>query len=616
VTRLALQAGLAFAAGIVLVPLVRRAARRLGIVARPSSSRWHQRSTPLLGGVAVAAIVIGGGLTIQPASAIALTLTCATLMAVLGLVDDLKPLKSSTKLVFQIVIASAFVYAGHRLEWTSSLTIDTLLTLAWVVGITNALNLLDNMDGLASGVGVIACVSLLLTGDLQAPGPDAQLLAILLGALAAFLVYNLHPASIFMGDTGSLLTGMILAAASVAQGQGAATSELLSVVAAPVLVLFIPIFDTTLVVVSRLLSGRRPSEGGRDHSSHRMVAMGLSEPGAVSVLWILAAVGGVIGIGVQRLEVEWAGLAAGGFVVAMTIFAAYLVGVRVYDPEPATELRGFTPVVVEFMYKRRVLEVLLDLCLVSVAFYCAHRLRFDQAGFEDVFVEFLRSLPVVIACQIPVLLTLGAYRGMWRYFGLMDAVVIGQSIVLGTLASAAVVVLLNDQLPVPPAVYIIHASLLFIFLAGSRASFLLLTEFFRRRSARLRAVIFEADLSQDMATHRLALQSSEYRVLGFFAESPDDAPSSFGGSPRLGAYGTLLTFVAAGLTDVVIVDAHSVDAGRMEELAEHCSVNGVALVALRYAVEPVDVTPVEAAVTATDRPATSDGSALGRSVPG
>ena len=614
-TTLALQAGVAFAAGLALVPVVRAIALRLGIVARPLENRWHQRPTPLLGGVAIAVIVIGGGLTIQPLSAVALTLFCATLVASLGLVDDLSPLKSSTKLVFQIVIASVFVYAGHRLEWTSSLTIDTLLTLAWIVGITNALNLLDNMDGLASGVGVIACASLLLTGDLNAPGPEAQLLAMLLGALAAFLVYNLHPASIFMGDTGSLLTGMILGAASVAQGQGAATSELLSVVAAPVLVLFIPIFDTTLVVVSRLLSGRRPSEGGRDHSSHRMVAMGLSEPGAVNVLWVLALVGGVIGVGVQRLEVESAGLMAGGFVVAMALFAAYLVGVRVYDREPTSESRGLTPVVVEFMYKRRVLEVLLDLCLVSAAFYCAHRLRFDQAGFESVFGEFLRALPIVIACQIPVLLTLGAYRGMWRYFGLMDAVVIGQSIVLGTLASAAVVVLLNDQLPVPPAVYIIHASLLFIFLNSSRASFLLLTEFFRRRSARLRAVIFEADMSRDMATHRLALQSVDYRVLGFFAESPDDAPSSFGGYPRLGTYGTLLMFVAAGLTDVVIVDAQSVDAGRMEELAEHCSVNGVALVALRYAVEPVDAARAETATAAVERSPAPDSGVLGRSVP-
>lgn len=593
---LAVSAGLAFVAGLVLVPLVRTAARHFGIVARPQASRWHQRSTPLLGGVAIAVIVLLGGITISPLSGVALTLGCAAMMFTLGLVDDLSPLKSSTKLVYQIVVASCLVYAGHRLEWTSSLTIDTMLTLAWIVGITNALNLLDNMDGLASGVGVIACVSLLLTGDLQSPGPEAQLVAMLLGALLAFLVYNLHPASIFMGDSGSLMAGTILAAASVTQGQATATGELLSVVAAPVLVLFIPIFDTTLVVVARLLSGRRPSEGGRDHSSHRMVAMGLSESGAVGVLWLLAAVGGLIGVAVQRIELEWVGLAAGAFVVAMALFAAYLAGVRVYDQQPATELRGLTPVVVEFMYKRRVLEVLLDLLLVSVAFYCAHRLRFDQAGFEVIFAEFLASLPVVIACQIPILLILGAYRGMWRYFGLMDGVVLAQSVVMGTIASGAMVILLNGRLPVSTAVYVIHAALLFIFMTSSRASFVLLTEFFRRRGdGRLRAVIFEADPAHDMVTHRLVLRGADYRVLGFFVDTPDDAPSTFEGYPRLGNYGTLLTFISGGLTDVVIVGAHAVDNAQIEELAEHCNVNGVALVTLRYALEPVDAPRAEPA---------------------
>jgi UDP-GlcNAc:undecaprenyl-phosphate GlcNAc-1-phosphate transferase len=587
VTGLALQAGLAFLAGLILVPAVRSAARRANIVATPLASRWHRHPTPLLGGVAIAAIVIGGGLTIPPSSTVALTLACATLMAGLGLVDDLQPLKSSTKLVFQIVIASVFVYSGHRLEWTSSLTVDTMLTLAWVVGITNALNLLDNMDGLAGGVGVIACVSLLLTADRHAPSPESQLVAILLGALAAFLVYNVHPASIFMGDTGSLFTGMILASASVAQGAVNATSELLSVVAAPVLVLFIPIFDTTLVVVSRLLSGRRPSEGGRDHSSHRMVAMGLSEPGAVGVLWVLAAIGGLIGVGVLRLELEWAGLVVAGFVVAMALFAAYLAGVRVYEHAPAAEVRGLTPMVIEFMHKRRVLEVLLDVALVSVTFYCAHRLRFDQAGFERVFPSFVTSLPVMIAIQISVLLTLGAYRGMWRYFGMMDAVVFGKSIVLGTLAGAATVALLNGTLPVPPAVYVIHAALLVIVMSGSRASFLLMTEFFRRRSAKhLKAVVFETDAS-GMATHRLALHSADYRVLGFFFDA-DRGPTSFEGYPRLGDYNTLLAFVARGLADVVIISAHQLDDDRLDELAAHCGVNGVALVTLRYAMEPID----------------------------
>ncbi len=585
-TDLALRTALSFAAGLVLVPIARHVARRLDIVAHPQATRWNQRATPLLGGVAIAVVVLAGGLTIELSSGVLLTLVGAALMAGLGLIDDLTALKSSTKLVFQIVVAAMFVYAGHRLGWANSQTLDTLLTLVWIVGITNALNLLDNMDGLAAGVGAITCLSLLLTT--HGGGPEAQLLAGLLGALAAFLIYNFHPATVFMGDTGSLVVGFTLAAASLGSTYQPASREVLSVIAAPVMVLAIPIFDTALVVVARLLSGRWPSEGGRDHSSHRLVAMGLSERSAVAVLWALAAVGGLIAVGVQRLQFEWAGLIAVAFAIARGLFAAYPADARVYADDPPAPAQGRTPVVVDFMYKRRVLEVMLDVGLVSVAFYGAHRLRFDEIAFQAAFPFFLQSLPIMIACQILVLLALGAYRGMWRYFGLMDAVVFVQGALLGPLTGAAVIVVLHNGLPVPAAVFVIHAALLIIALTATRASFRLLSEFFRRRSARLRAVLIVDDPGE-VAMHRLALQSGDYRMVALFTEQPS-SPGSVEGTPVVGDYGTLLDFVAAGLTDVVVVGIADVDDARIEELAEHCGVHGVALVTFRYALEPVDVT--------------------------
>jgi UDP-GlcNAc:undecaprenyl-phosphate GlcNAc-1-phosphate transferase len=488
--------------------------------------------------------------------------------------------------VFQIVLASAFVYAGHRLHWTDSLTIDTLLTLVWIVGITNALNLLDNMDGLAAGVGIVACVSLLLTVAADVPTPEAQLLATLLGALAAFLVFNAHPASIFMGDTGSLLTGLVLAAASLVPGNSVGPPELLSVVAAPVMVLFIPIFDTTFVVIARILSGRRPVEGGRDHSSHRLVAMGLSEPAAVAVLWVLAAIGGLIGVGVHLVSSALAGVIAGVFVIAMALFAAYLAGVRVYEDGPSVQSRGLTPVVVDFMYKRRVLEVLLDLSLVCVAYYSAYRLRFDSTQFDAAFPHFLHSLPVVIAGQIPVLLALGAYRGMWRHFGLMDAVVFAKSVALGTLASVAMIAGLNNGLPMPGAVFVIYAALLMLLLTGSRASFRLITEFISRRASGRRVVIYASLQDEQLAVHRLATSGSEpRRVLGFFEDSSEGARTSVEGYPILGDYGDLLDLIAAGRTDDVIACVQNIEEGRLDELVEHCSVHNVALVKFHYALE-------------------------------
>src|SRR6185295_12952023 len=147
------------------------------------------------------------------------------------------------------------------------------------------------------------------------------------------LVYNIHPASIFMGDSGSLLLGFSFAAVTLStKGTTAGRTDLLPIIAAPVLVLLIPIFDTTLVTLSRWFSGRRASQGGRDHSSHRLVAIGLSERRAVALLWLLAAIGGGLGVALDYSKQSWSTLAAAfAFVVGMVIFAAYLAGIRVYD---------------------------------------------------------------------------------------------------------------------------------------------------------------------------------------------------------------------------------------------------------------------------------------------
>src|SRR5204863_1694857 len=144
--------------------------------------------------------------------------------------------------------ASLLLFWGFRLHWSPSLAGDTMLTLFWIVGITNAFNLLDNMDGLCAGTVLIAGAFLLISfGHDPGLAPIAQYLALLLGATAGFLVYNLHPASIFMGDVGSLFLGFNLAALTLMAEPGrAGGSGLLSIVAAPVLLLVIPIFDTAL----------------------------------------------------------------------------------------------------------------------------------------------------------------------------------------------------------------------------------------------------------------------------------------------------------------------------------------------------------------------------------
>jgi UDP-GlcNAc:undecaprenyl-phosphate GlcNAc-1-phosphate transferase len=581
---------LPFFGALVLIPVLKRVATKTGCVARPKEDRWHKKPTPLLGGVAIAVVVIVDGLVASPTEGLRLILAGGAAIALLGLVDDVVRLKSSTKLVAEIVVAAVFVYAGYRLHWTRSLTLDAILTLVWIVGITNALNLLDNMDGLCAGVGVISAMALLLAlnAGSEATLPERELLVAMVGALTAFLVFNRPPASIFMGDTGSLFIGLTLATVAVeTSGSGGASSGLLSIVAAPVLVLLIPIFDTTLVTVLRLLSGRSPAQGGRDHSSHRLVAMGLSEFSAVAVLWTLAAIAGLIGASVRWLGVDWAGMMAATFVLALVIFAVYLARVRVYDD---TEIQpaAMTPVIIDFMHKRRFAEVALDFCLVCVAYYAAYRLRFEAAVFSTFFPTFLRTLPVVIAVQLASLFLVGAYRGMWRYFGLMDAVVFAKGVALGTAVVIIGLRYLDRGEPSSVAAVVIYAALLMLLLMGSRASFRLITEYIRRRVSGARIVIYGADPDEQLVAHELLAQrGGQVRMVGFASDAPDALGGRVRGHAVLGGYDELLEYVAGGLIDQVIVCVRGIEEERLDELAQHCHAHRVALSLFRYSLEPV-----------------------------
>ena len=204
----------ALALSLMLVPIARYVAVRFGFVARPRADRWHRRPVALFGGAAIAVSMFACAVVFHVAREIPVIVLAAGAMFTAGLADDVFSLKPSTKLVVQIALASVLLFFDYRLNWLHS-TFDTVLTLVWIVGLTNAFNLLDNMDGLCAGIAIIVGAALLidlLPGGSAQAFSEARFLAILLGATGGFLVYNVHPASIFMGDSGSLLLGFGLAA--------------------------------------------------------------------------------------------------------------------------------------------------------------------------------------------------------------------------------------------------------------------------------------------------------------------------------------------------------------------------------------------------------------------
>jgi UDP-GlcNAc:undecaprenyl-phosphate GlcNAc-1-phosphate transferase len=578
-----------FALGIslALTPICRLVARRLGYVDEPNKDRWHNRPTALFGGVAIVVSAVVVGLTTHPRIELLELLGCGIVIAIFGFLDDVLSLKASTKLLAQITVASLLVFFGYRLGWTQSMLGDAMLTLFWIVGITNAFNLLDNMDGLCAGTTLVAGTFLLI-GIVSDSGvtPPALYLVAVLGATTGFFVYNVHPASIFMGDTGSLFLGLNVASITLlANPESRGASSLVSVVTAPVLLLLIPIFDTTFVTAMRLLSGRLPSQGGRDHSSHRLVAIGLSEPRAVATLWFLAATGGMISLLLQSREPSGAVIVALGFFLAMIIFGVYLARIRIYDEDEAAVLKSeaITPILVNFMYKQRVAEILLDLCLIPLAYYAAYRLRFDGSDLTANYPFFLRSLPVVIVAQLVSLYLVGGYRGTWRYFGLMDAVVFAKGVLVGTVIAQMVILYAYRFVEYSRAVFVIDAALLMLLLSGTRASFRLVGEFvLRRRVGGRRCVIYGYGSGANLAIIREAFGTHvPLRIIGFVDDDPMQHRTRVEGYSVLGNYGSLLGMIERDEVDCVVLNSHLVDVERLQQLEVACRHHEVDLLRLQ-----------------------------------
>jgi UDP-GlcNAc:undecaprenyl-phosphate GlcNAc-1-phosphate transferase len=253
----------------------------------------------------------------------------SSLLFFVGLIDDILHIKPYQKLIGQFIGVAVIIGFGLVLPWTNSEIFNIAITAFWLIGITNAINLLDNMDGLAAGISAVAAFSLALGFSASGQPVELLLISIFIGALIGFLVYNFNPASIFMGDCGSMFVGFFLASSVLLNQVGGRSRGVVSILAVPALILFVPIFDTTFVTVLRKLWGRKASQGGRDHTSHRLVALGLSERAAVLMLYGFALLAGFISLLVRELQPTQSIALIAFFVLVLTIIGVYLSKVKV-----------------------------------------------------------------------------------------------------------------------------------------------------------------------------------------------------------------------------------------------------------------------------------------------
>jgi UDP-GlcNAc:undecaprenyl-phosphate GlcNAc-1-phosphate transferase len=503
-------------------------------------------------------------------------------MFLLGLADDLWDMDPQHKLVGQIIIAAVVVFLGLQLEWTGSTSFNLFLSMVWIVGITNAFNLLDNMDGLSAGIAFIGGIFLFVfictnPECMAAAGPVLMILAAYLGAMLGFLLYNFSPASIFMGDAGSLFIGFMLACLSVVGSpehiRGGGFLNLVSVMSIPILIVFIPILDTGFVSVMRKLFGRRISQGGKDHSSHRMVAIGLSEKKAVLVLYAFAVASGLIALGVQFFS-AWASVILVVFYLLFVLFFwIYLGNVKVYS-EPsvlAAEGKGLTPILIEITYRRRLLEVVLDSILITVAYYTAYFLRFEGAIGGD-FQRFLKSLPVLIACQLLCFFVFGIYRGVWARTSVSDLIVYLKAITAGTILTVLILLGLYRFQGFSRAVFAIYWVFMLILVSASRLSFRLLDEALKKGNGKGDpTLVYGAGVGGQMAMREIETNPNlNLRLVGFIDDDPDIESKRIQGYPVLGGQGDLERLIRKHHIKRIIISFKENGLEKKHELQDLC----------------------------------------------
>ncbi len=599
--------GISFAICLVLTPAVRKIALIKGWMARPAEDRWHKKPTALFGGVAIylaaaiplflisdfsdARLLLSDPTKNTGFSSFAPVLFIGiTLMFLLGLLDDVIRLKPQSKLLGQILVASLIAFLGFRLQWVTSLTLDTLMTIFWIVGITNAFNLLDNMDGLCAGTGMIAAVFLAVI--LSGINPEfARCAAILAGAAAAFLVYNFNPASIFMGDCGSLMIGFGISLLSLglpAMSGGNTTS----IIAVPVMISMVPILDTTMVTLVRLLSGRKASTGGRDHTSHRLVLMGFSEKKAVLFLYGVGMVSGIAALYVSRSDTFTSPSVIIPVILSMLLMGIYLSQLRVYPEKEFSVLRGrtFTPILIELTYKKQIVLVILDFCLVVFSYYLSYRLRFDSVQLAYYFKVFLKSLPAVIACKLSAFFLIGVYRSIWGYLSSNDVAVYLKASTLASFLSILAVTFVYRFEGFSKGIFIVDWFITTGAVLGTRGFFRLTGDAMKRKAlSGEQILIYGAGRGGEILLREI-LNNKRLKIkpVGFIDDDPLKTGKKLQGYPVLGTFDNLGTLIRQNTITGLLISFRENNPERLKAIRAFCTQNSIGLKQFSIHVEPVD----------------------------
>ena len=472
---------------LALVPIVRRVSIQRGMVVVPRNDRWHRDPTPTMGGVAIVlafSTTLIASKFLNPYSAdIPWGIMVSVLIIFfLGLYDDMRELSPPMKLAGQIVAASLVVAQGYTTNFFTprignpivAQIPNILLTLVWIVGITNAINLLDNMDGLAAGIAFSAAIFL---GYLFWRAGNYSMLAVslaLAGGVLGFLVFNFPPASIFMGDSGSMFLGFTLSVLAIARQPQA--SNVLAILGVPTLLFLLPILDTALVTTTRILRGESPVQGGRDHTSHRLIAFGFSERQVLLALFSVAIITGIAGLVIESLDYWLSLILVPLLIITFAIITVYLARLKVVVNPKTSEPGAFSRLIIDLTYRRRIFEIILDGFLIGISLYLGFLLSSSFRMTDEIMRLYMGMLPLAIGCAYTSFFIFGVYRGVWRYIGVDSLVRFAKATLMSVslLALVAYFLLKFDSYGVQ--LYLVYGIFLYLGMAAPRASFKILDQ--------------------------------------------------------------------------------------------------------------------------------------------
>ena len=576
------------------------------LVAVPSSQRWHARATPTFGGIGMFAGFAGGVLAALAFGAIDWSdelggiLGGIALVFLAGLIDDVWHLNVLTKLGAQVTAAILVLASGLEVQVVGNEALAWGIGVLWLVGITNAFNLLDNMDGLAATLAAIACGYFAIDALTEHRNDTVLVLSLALGVAAvSFLPFNLRPgraAHVFMGDSGSQMLGFGLASLALASSWTVAGTTFATVLL-PLLILAVPILDTTLVTVVRLAQRRPVTVGGRDHTSHRLVYYGLSEGKAVLLLALVAAAVGATALAYNVLDN--ARLTVIGVLLTFVLLVQFGSFLSDLEERSRAGRDGAPPSLWRALVfePRRLLEVVVDFVVICSAFLAAYVLLVGGSGTAYQRSVFLSTLPVLLAARYVLFVAFGVYRRIWRFATARDVVPIAVACGASAAVAYVIVVALRPIGSFPALeIFVVDAVLCTVLVGGSRLTLRLLPEARALRVQRRRVLVVGAGRS-GRALARELRDGHEARVVGFLDDNPRVRRRRILGITVVGALDETSRAIAHSRADEVLVTIPDASQERLDVVVQAAEAASIPCRIVRRRTEFTPPEPLEASLS-------------------